>query len=72
MALPLKLTIQGTVGSQVVRVLINGTETPLTGRTYQATVDATSRIVTVTTVEGGGRESVRTLQLVTTAAIIPG
>lgn len=69
MALPLNLTINGTVGSQVVRVLINGTETPLTGRTYQATVSATSKIVTVTTVESSGRESVRTLQLVTTAGI---
>lgn len=63
MALALNLTIAGQVGNDIVRLLINGTEVPLTGRTYQATIPVTSSLVALTTISNTGVELVRSLQV---------
>jgi len=68
MALELLVTVKGAVGPQVIRVLVNGEEVALTGRTYTAEVPAAGGLVIITTIDVTGHERVRSLRLVTTAS----
>jgi hypothetical protein len=64
MPLPLNLTIEGSVGPTVVKVLVNGDDAPISAeRTYSKTVLAGSRVVGITTIESDGKETYRTIQL---------
>ena len=67
MALALLVTVKGSVGPQVVRVLVNGEEVALTGRTYTAEVPVANGLVIISTIDAVGRERVRSLRMVTAA-----
>ncbi len=71
MALDLYVTIRGEVGPEVVRLLVNGVEKPLSGRGYAVEVHAADDLIAVTTIDRANRESTRTIRLSTTD-ILPG
>ncbi len=68
MILDLYVTIRGVVSGDVVRLLVNGVDHPLTGNNFAVEVPVTTDFVAVTTIEKNGRERTATMRL-TTAAI---
>ena len=69
MALDLYVTIRGDVGPDVVRLLVNGVEKPLTGRGYEVEVHVADDLIALTTIDGANRETTRTIRLTTTDII---
>lgn len=62
MALDLYVTIRGVVGPDVVRLLVNGVEKPLTGTSYAVEVHVADDFIALTTVDRQNRELTRTLR----------
>ena len=63
MVLDLYVTIHGVVAPDVVKLLVNGVEKPLTGQTYAVEVHVVDDLVALTTVDTLGRERTRTIRM---------
>ena len=63
MVLDLYVTIHGVVAPDVVKLLVNGVEKPLTGQHYAVEVHVVDDVVALTTVDRLGRERTRTIRM---------
>lgn len=63
MVLDLYVTIHGVVAPDVVKLLVNGVEKPLTGQNYAVEVHVVDDVVALTTVDRLGRERTRTIRM---------
>jgi hypothetical protein len=70
MALSLSLVIAGQVSVTTVRLLANGVNIPISATgAYSAEVPLVNGIVSLTSIDAAGAETVRTIQLATTGGV---